>query len=118
MQNIGIKEIIERNEYDFLRTDERLKGRLIFLTFGGSHAYGTATETSDVDIRGCAFNSRSDLIGMSRFEQVVETGTDTTVYSFNKLIGLLCDCNPNTIEMLGCKQEHYLMFSPVRDGGV
>jgi len=110
---IDISDIIAGKDYEFLRTDERLNGRLIFLTFGGSHAYGTATAGSDVDIRGCAFNSRSDLIGMTGFEQVVNTDVDTTVYSFNKLIRLICDCNPNTIEMLGCKPEHYLMFSPV-----
>ena len=85
----SVAEIVKGEEYDFLRTDERLAGRLIFLTFGGSHAYGTATEESDVDIRGCAFNRRSDLIGMSEFEQVVNVDVDTTVYSFNKLIKLI-----------------------------
>ena len=109
----GIKEIIERSEYAFLNTNEHLKDRLIFLTFGGSHAYGTAVASSDIDIRGCAFNRKSDLIGMSRFEQVVEDSTDTTVYSFNKLIALIINCNPNTIEMLGGKPEHYLIFNPV-----
>ena len=107
-----IKKIIDTPEYDFLRTDEHLKDKLMFLVFGGSHAYGTSTPESDIDIRGCAFNSRADLIGMSSFEQVVEVNTDTTIYSFNKLIRLLCDCNPNIVEMLGSKPEHYLMFSP------
>ena len=109
----SIHDIIGKPEYDFLRTNERLKGRLIFLTFGGSHAYGTSTPDSDVDIRGCAFNGRSDLIGMGSFEQLVDEKTDTTVYSFNKLIKLIIDCNPNTIEMLGCKREHYVFFNPV-----
>jgi predicted nucleotidyltransferase len=68
---------------------------------------------SDIDIRGCAFNPKSDLIGMSSFEQVVETTTDTTIYSFNKLVGLFLNANPNSIEMLGCKPEHYMIFSPV-----
>ena len=108
-----IEELIAGKDYDFLRTNERLKDRLVFLTFGGSLAYGTATEDSDVDIRGCAFNSRADLIGMSRFEQVVNVEMDVTVYSFNKLIKLILDCNPNTIEMLGCRPGHYVMFSPV-----
>lgn len=108
-----IQEIINKNEYDFLKTNEHLKDKLIFLTFGGSHAYGTSTPTSDVDIRGCAFNSKSDLIGISNFKPVVETNTDTAIYSFNKLISLLCNVNPNCIEMLGCKPEHYMMFNSV-----
>ena len=108
----NIQDIINAVEYDFLRTNEHLRDKLIFLVFGGSYAYGTSTPASDVDIRGCAFNSKADLIGLSSFEQVVEEVTDTTIYSFNKLIKLLVDCNPNTVEMLGCKQEHYLLYSP------
>lgn len=70
-------------------------------------------ETSDVDVRGCALNSPSDLLGLTNFEQVVNTQTDTTVYSFNKLVSLLLNCNPNTIEMLGCKPEHYFYLTNV-----
>ena len=108
-----IQEIISGKEYEFIRTNEHLKDKLIFLVFGGSHAYGTSTPTSDIDIRGCTFNNKADLIGMSNFEQVVETETDTTIYSFTKLVTLLLNTNPNTIEMLGCKPEHYIIFNPV-----
>lgn len=108
-----IKEMVAGSEYDFLRTNEHLGDRIIFLTLGGSHAYGTNIETSDVDVRGCALNRKSDLIGMSNFEQFVNTETDTTVYGFNKLVSLLLNCNPNTIEMLGCKSEHYFYMSDI-----
>lgn len=113
MTNESIKKIIDSVEYDFLRTNEHLKDKIVFLTLGGSHAYGTNIETSDVDIRGCALNRPSDLIGLTNFEQVVNEKTDTTIYSFNKLISLLLNCNPNTIELLGCKPEHYLMMTDV-----
>lgn len=56
---------------------------------------------------------RSDLLGLSAFEQVVNTETDTTIYSFNKLISLLINCNPNTIGLLGCKLEHYFMLTDI-----
>lgn len=106
-----IKEMVAGSEYDFLRTNPHLKDRIIFLTLGGSYSYGTNVETSDVDVRGCALNTPSDLLGLTNFEQVVHTQTDTTVYSFNKLIKLLLNCNPNTIEMLGCKPEHYFLLT-------
>lgn len=107
-----IKSKVESSqEYDFLRTNIHLKDKIMFLTLGGSYAYGTNVETSDVDVRGCALNSRTDLLGMSSFEQVVNNETDTTIYSFNKLVQLLMSCNPNTIEMLGCKPEHYFFMS-------
>lgn len=108
-----IKSLISSPEYAFLRDNEHLGERIIFLTLSGSYAYGTNIATSDVDIRGCALNQASDLIGMTNFEQVVNTATDTTVYSFNKLISLLLNCNPNTIELLGSKPEHYLYMTPI-----
>lgn len=113
MTNEEIKKIVNSTEYDFLRTNKHLNNNIIFLTLGGSHAYGTNIETSDVDIRGCALNRPSDLIGLTNFEQVVNDATDTTIYSFNKLISLLLNCNPNTIELLGCKPEHYLMVTDI-----
>ena len=70
-------------------------------------------EGSDIDIRGCTLNSKADLLGMGDFEQVVDTGTDTTVYAFNKLLSLLINCNPNTVELLGCKPEHYFVLTPI-----
>lgn len=108
-----ILAMIDTPVYDFLRDNTHLGGHIIFLTLGGSHAYGTNVETFDVDIRGCALNSKSDLIGLTSFEQVVNTETDTTVYGFNKLVSLLLNCNPNTIELLGCKPEHYFMMTPI-----
>lgn len=108
-----ISRLLCESEYDFLRENEHLKDRIVLLTLGGSHAYGTNIETSDVDIRGCALNSPSDILGMTNFEQVVNTATDTTVYSFNRLISLLVSCNPNTIEMLGCKPEHYFVKTEI-----
>lgn len=106
-----IKQLVASPSYDFLRTDPHLKDRIMFLTLGGSHAYGTDTPTSDVDIRGVAMNNASEIVGLSNFEQFVNTETDTTVYAFNKLITLLLNCNPNTIEMLGCKPEHYIYMT-------
>lgn len=108
-----IFRLLCESEYDFLRENEHLKDRIVLLTLGGSYAYGTNIETSDVDIRGCALNSASDILGMTNFEQVVHTATDTTVYSFNRLISLLVSCNPNTIEMLGCKPEHYFVKTEI-----
>ena len=108
-----IFRLLYESEYDFLRENEHLKDRIVLLTLGGSYAYGTNIETSDVDIRGCALNSPSDILGMTNFEQVVNTATDTTVYSFNRIISLLVSCNPNTIEMLGCKPEHYFIKTEI-----
>lgn len=109
---MNIKEVVSRPEYAFLQTNPKLGGSMLFVTFGGSHAYGTNVKGSDIDVRGCALNSASDLIGRTNFEQVIDNQTDTVIYAFNKLIALLENCNPNTIELLGCKPETYVFFHP------
>ena len=108
-----IKTMLNSSQYDFLRINEHLGKNIILLTFGGSYAYGTNTDTSDVDIRGCALNSKEEILTNKNFEQLVNEETDTTIYSFNKLISLLINCNPNTIEILGCRPEYYFYLSPI-----
>lgn len=108
-----IKELIKTPEYEFLRTNSHLGNNIILLGLGGSHAYGTNVEGSDVDIRGIALNSKKDILCGHQFQQVVHEATDTTIYSINKIIDLLTSCNPNTIELLGLKPEHYLYLSSI-----
>ena len=108
-----IKECLKSKDYDFLRENEHLGQNIIFLTLGGSHAYGTETPESDLDIRGCAVNGKMEILTSKDFQQVTEVKTDTTIYSFQKLVGLLASCNPNTIELLGNKPEHYLYLSAI-----
>ena len=107
------KTLLNTPEYEFLKTNPHLGNNIILLGLGGSHAYGTNVEGSDIDIRGVALNSKADILGTSNFEQVVNNETDTTIYSIRKIISLLSSCNPNTIEILGLKPEHYLYLSPI-----
>ena len=44
-----IKELLKTTEYDFLRKNENLGNKIILLTLGGSYAYGTDHEGSDVE---------------------------------------------------------------------
>lgn len=108
-----IKETVKRQEYNFLKENKHLGNNIILLTLSGSHAYGMDKEDSDIDLRGVSLNSKEEILLGKDFEQVVETNTDTTVYSFNKILQLLKSNNPNTIEILGCKPEHYLYLSDV-----
>lgn len=106
-------DILKRSEYNFIKSNSHLGRHVILLGLAGSYSYGTNNENSDIDIRGVALNSKSDLIGMTGFEQYVDDKTDTTIYSFNKMVKLLICCNPNTIELLGLNPEHYLYLGDI-----
>lgn len=99
--------------YDFLKHNKHLGDNIILLALGGSYAYGTNKEGSDIDLRGIALNSKEEILLGKDFDEVVDRATDTTIYSFNKMLNLLSKNNPNTIEILGCKPEHYLYMSPI-----
>ncbi|MGL6200484.1 MAG: DNA polymerase beta superfamily protein [Lachnospiraceae bacterium] len=96
-------------EYDFIRSNPRLGKRIILMGLGGSYAYGTNNENSDIDFRGVTLNLPSDLLGLTEFQQYEDVNTDTVIYSFNKIIKLLLECNPNTIELLGLEDDYYLI---------
>lgn len=105
--------ILKQSQYSFLKTDEHLGKHMILLGLAGSYSYGTNIEGSDIDIRGITLNRKSDMIGLTEFEQYVDENTDTVIYAFNKIIRLLLSCNPNTIELLGMKPEHYLYLNDI-----
>lgn len=110
---MDFKKIMMSSEYDFLRDNEHLGNRIILMGLGGSYSYGTNNENSDIDFRGIALQSSSDLLGMTSFEQYEDRKTDTVIYGFNKIIRLLVESNPNTIEMLGLDEDQYLIKTDI-----
>ena len=103
-----MNKILQKPEYAFLHQNEHLAGSLFLVGYGGSIAYGTNIASSDIDIRGIAYNSKEEILRGTDFEQVVDTVTDTTIYSFRKMMKLLLENNPNTLEILGLRPCDYL----------
>lgn len=110
MTNTEMKATIQREEYNFLRTNKHLGSNILFLTLGGSHAYGTNVEGSDIDIRGVA--GSPEILGFNHFEQAIDNQTDTVIYAVNKFVSLLVQGNPNIIELLGNDPELYVNMTP------
>ncbi len=80
MSSQDFMKILEGTEYSFLRENEHLANKIMLLGLSGSYGYGTNREGSDVDFRGVAMQQPSDVLGLTEFEQYVDTGTDTVVY--------------------------------------
>lgn len=104
-----IKQTLKTDKrYEFLRTNPYLGENIMVLAIGGSYAYGTNAASSDLDIRGITRNTEREILLGQDIEQVVSHETDTTIYTFKKMIKLLCSNNPTVIEIFGLKPEHYL----------
>lgn len=108
-----IKAKVASEEYGFLKTNKNLGNNIILLGLGGSHAYGMDMPGSDLDVRGCTLNKKEEILTRQNFEQFEHKQTDTVIYSFNKYVKLISDMNPNCIEILGLKPEHYLYLSDI-----
>lgn len=111
-----MKMKIDSKEYSFLREDKRLNNHLILLTTGGSYAYGTNIDSeehvSDFDLRGIYLNSKEEILTMNCYDKPIENRElDVTIYPLKQIINLLTNANPNTIELLGTKEEHLFICS-------
>jgi|ETNvirnome_6_100_1030635.scaffolds.fasta_scaffold18429_2 hypothetical protein len=75
---------------------------IILETVGGSHAYGTNIETSDLDTRGIFIAERDFYHGFSKnVEQIEMKGElDRVIYELRKFMKLAANCNPNILEIL------------------
>lgn len=105
---------LKERDYDFLKD---IKDRIMILTIGGSHAYGTNVNTpehvSDIDLRGIMFDSSDDILLKKEPFQLNDKNTDSVIYTFNKIVKLFIECNPNTIELLGNEPDDYYYVHPL-----
>ena len=112
MNALELKEYIKRPEYDFMRQNPHLGDKLILVGLGGSHAYGTYIEgVSDVDVRSIAVNSKEEILLHKDYGTIVDVNTDTVIYSFEKIIKLLLENNPNTLEIVFQRPEDYIVLT-------
>lgn len=88
--------------------------RTVLLTRHGSHAYGLATPTSDLDVKGVAVAPVAYYLGFSqRFEQAECAEPDTVIYELRKFMQLAADCNPSIVEVLFTHPDDHLGVTPV-----
>lgn len=100
--------------YNQLRSDQRMS-HLQYLIISGSHAYGTAVDGSDIDIRGWVMPPKLDILGLTHtkiMDSLTYPDHDVVLYTFHKFIHLLAQCNPNVVEQMGVDDDMILYASP------
>lgn len=114
-----------------------LRERTILLTVAGSRAYGTNTDTSDLDVKGVCVPPKAYYLGTRRFEQADKAdtickafhsalspdlnavataqGMEGTVYEVRKFLDLAAGANPNILDVLFCRDEDVILSSRFGD---
>lgn len=90
--------------------DRRL---ILFEAIVGSRAYGLATATSDIDIKGVFYLPREDYYGNRYIAQVSNASNDTVYYELGRFVELLSKSNPNILELLASTNEYVLHKDPL-----
>ena len=102
------------SRYSFLVDNPLLERNVLYLTMGGSRAYGTNHPDSDYDLRGFFLEEPKSLFSLqNQKEEFIETETDTCLYSLKKMAKLLASCNPNTIEILGTREQDIIYINRI-----
>jgi len=93
---LNVKSFIEKKINKLIKKDEKL----IFLTLFGSHLYGTATKTSDIDIKGIFLPSKRDLIlnkashhknfSTNTVDKNTKEDVDIELFSIHKFLEKIC----------------------------
>ena len=86
-----------------------VRARILF----GSHAYGTATETSDEDWRGVYQLPNDAFLGLFRPMETWDGAGDTVMWELGHFCRLLLAGNPNIVGMLWVEQSNIAASSPV-----
>jgi len=88
--------------------------KVIYKVISGSHAYGTNTPSSDMDIRGVFIPSDDYIFGIKRMDtNISNDNEDIVLYELRKYISLLVNSNPNIIELLYVDKKHILEMTPL-----
>lgn len=90
-----------------------IKDNTIFLTVHGSHSYGLATPTSDIDIRGMTIPPSEYFFGFNKtFDNLIASDPyDMQVFNVVKFFALTSQGNPNTLELIFTEEEDHILVT-------
>lgn len=107
--------LVQADEHFSQHHDFSLIDHTVALFNTGSHAYGTSTPESDVDLTAVILPRMRHIVGLGGFEHYepgVEGTADVKGMSLKKFVKLALDGNPNVIEMLFFEPEQWIYIAP------
>lgn len=82
---------------------------IIYKCIYGSQAFGLATETSDVDLRGVFVLPKKQFYGLARLEQISDDRSNELYWELERFVALLLKNNPNALETLAVGEQYVQM---------
>ena len=109
-----MKSILELNqelEQFQIKIKNKLPGKILFAKVAGSHSYGLATETSDVDFIVVYQAPLRKVLSTNQLTETVDgKSPDFQAHEIGKFCRLLLKGNPNIVECLFT--EHHTQTEP------
>lgn len=96
----------------------RKEGRLLFESVRGSHLFGLATETSDLDTFGIYIDPIESFLGLPREgvpRMIKDEKSDNYWDELEKFIRELGNSNPEALVSIFTPAEHILLYNPILD---
>lgn len=103
-----VKDVVE----DFKSTYGK---SVVYACLGGSHAYGLASEESDVDVKIVYWETKEEVFGFKEAKNysydVIMNGVkyEVTAYPLRHFLNILLNSNCTILEMLFVEKEHVIM---------
>lgn len=109
---------------------QALINKTVFLTVAGSHAYGTNTPESDLDIAGVFVPPVRSYLSLETVTpqhedkvvnaaalwlldvKVLEPEVDGTIFELHKFLRLAAESNPNILDILFASEDSFLLIRP------
>jgi uncharacterized protein len=85
---------------------------LLFKCITGSRAYGTSIANSDLDIRGVFAGDQRDVMTPFGGQDQIQGPGDTILFELSKYVRMICQQNPNIVELLWVEPDCVLFQTP------